>query len=267
MRKQIILACAAIALTIGLAVGPLRADAGRIVGGGTAVFDTMYCKLTGCTMTGAITYGVGGSSLQTFGGQLFTAGAIRADGGFYAGGVEYALTSAGVRALAGSAAAALYQQQTAIITAFVGGVADAVGEVAVRVGSMETDGAGAVDSTLLSVGTDIDGTPSPKFDVLGNGHLRVTGIAPSSYTTGTCSAESGTGDDTHGTVTATCTAQTWIVTFGKAFIAAPTCVITSKNTAASAGAASFQYTTSTTVLTATVTTATTGGQWSYICFE
>ncbi len=141
--------------------------------------------------------------------------------------------------------------------------ADAAGDISVAMGSSAT----ATAETLLRLATDLDGTPVKKFDFNGDGHISIAGTAPSSYTSGTCTAESGTGDDTHGTVTGTCTAQTLIVTFGGTYTAAPVCVVSAMNGAASAGAATLAYTTSTTVLTLTVTTATTGGIWAFHCIE
>lgn len=104
---------------------------------------------------------------------------------------------------------------------------------------------------------------------VGNGHI-LHYVAPTSYTAGTCTSETGTGTEAWGTITATCTAQTWIVTFTTTYAAAPTCIVTPMNAAAvnaSGGASGFTYTTSTTALTATVTTATTTGTWAFQCSE
>lgn len=97
-----------------------------------------------------------------------------------------------------------------------------------------------------------------------SGHVKITTAVPSSYISGTCTNETGTGDDTHGSVTADCTAQTLIVTFNSAYGTAPFCTVTPMNAAALGTVAS--YVTSTTALTLTVTAAA-AGTWSFQCFE
>lgn len=94
-------------------------------------------------------------------------------------------------------------------------------------------------------------------------------VAPTSVTSGTCTSETlrAGGTELRGEVTATCTAQTWIVLFTTTYTAAPVCVVAAMNAAATAGAATVAYTTSTTALTVTVTTATTDGLWAYQCME
>lgn len=103
----------------------------------------------------------------------------------------------------------------------------------------------------------------------GTGGMTIHNVLPSSITTGSCTAESlrANSSEARGEVTATCTAQTWIVVFTTTYTQAPFCTVTPMNAAATAGAATFAYTTSTTALTATVTTATTTGIWAYVCLE
>lgn len=137
--------------------------------------------------------------------------------------------------------------------------------------------------TFAGATTDITTNPNEDFTIApnGTGQVIVSGgtkmtingivlhtVAPSSVTTGTCTAESLAtgGDEAHGIITATCTAQTWIIVFTTTYGRAPVCVVTPINAASSADAGTV-YVTTTTSLTATITTATTSGQWAYQCME
>lgn len=92
--------------------------------------------------------------------------------------------------------------------------------------------------------------------------------APTSVTSGSCTSETlrAGGTEHSGEVTATCTAQTWIVAFTTTYGRAPICTVVPMNAAAAADVGTV-YTTATTGLTVTVTTATTTGIWSYSCIE
>ncbi len=113
----------------------------------------------------------GSNSWQSFGGAMYTAGAARIDSGITQGGVCGSWGSTGFLALACSYHARLFQQSTAMVAsgfpATVGSVADAAGEIGARVGSLDTDAAGGDDANLLTVATDIDGTPVDKFRFTG----------------------------------------------------------------------------------------------------
>lgn len=146
--------------------------------------------------------------------------------------------------------------------------ANAAGEIGFGGGTTVLLSGATLDTTVFAAGHDVDAVPPLMvFSVNGAGHIISTGSVPSSYTSGTCTNETGTGDDAHGTITADCTAQTLIVTWNRPYGAAPVCTVTAQNAAASAGAATFAYTTSTTVLTLTVTTATIAGTWAFTCIQ
>lgn len=132
-------------------------------------------------------------------------------------------------------------------------------------------------ATDITTSTNEDLTIAPngtgQFVVTGGTKFTLNGdightVAPTSVTSGSCTAETlaSGGDELHGIITATCTAQTWIVLFTTTYGRAPTCVVTAIN-AASAADVGTVYATTTASLTATITTATTAGQWSYICME
>lgn len=105
-------------------------------------------------------------------------------------------------------------------------------------------------------------------NILNLGGSLVHTNAPSSVTTGSCTAETLAtgGSEWTGTITATCTAQTWIIAYTTTYGRAPNCTVIPLNAAAVADVGTV-YATSTSALTATITTATTAGQWTYTCVE
>lgn len=131
-------------------------------------------------------------------------------------------------------------------------------------------------TTDVSTGTNEDFTIAPNgtgkvvltANVLNFGGSLVHTNAPTSVTSGTCTAESLAtgGSEWTGTITATCTAQTWIIAYTTTYGRAPNCTVIPLNAAAVADVGTV-YATSTTALTATITTATTAGQWAYTCVE
>lgn len=140
--------------------------------------------------------------------------------------------------------------------------ANAAGEYGITAGTDAALTGATLDTPIFSAGYDIDGTPSHVLIVQGSGHLDVNGATPSDFTSGTCTADTGTGDDFHGVVTADCTAQTAIVTFGRAYVAAPVCYV-----AVSTGLPTvLSWTTSTTALTITAT-AGAASKYTYNCWE
>lgn len=130
-------------------------------------------------------------------------------------------------------------------------------------------GAATLTGVVVGAGTAaFTATTAPTLTgVTVNGRITQAAGTPSSYTSGTCSSESGTGDDEHGTVTATCTAgQTVIVTFSATYTTAANCTISPTNAAASATTLGMAYGVgSATELTITVPTAATAGAWAYRC--
>lgn len=147
-------------------------------------------------------------------------------------------------------------------------LANAVGEIAVSVGTRDALTGATLDTTLLAIGEDLDdATPDYVVQIDGNGHITLGGGAPGDFTTGSCTSDSGVGNDTRGTLTGTCTAQTLIVPFSRTRDAAPYCTISPTNAAAWSTVTGLAYTTSTTALTITVTTATVAGTWTYLCLE
>ncbi len=101
-----------------------------------------------------------------------------------------------------------------------------------------------------------------------NGRITQVAGTPSSYTSGTCSSESGTGDDEHGSVTATCTAgQTIIVTYSTTYASSTHCVISPTNAIAAVATLGTAYGVgSTTALTITVpNTSASPATWEYRC--
>jgi hypothetical protein len=103
---------------------------------------------------------------------------------------------------------------------------------------------------------------------VGNAH-RLHYVAPTSYNSGSCTNESGTGTEAWGTITATCNNQTAIVLFSDSstYAAAPTCIVVPMNGAATAAMASFSYTTATTGITITQTGNVGAETWSFQCSE
>ncbi len=154
-------------------------------------------------------------------------------------------------------------RSSAGVNAAVQNGSNAAGEIAFVVGTNDTTTA----QTNFAIANDIDGTTSYVQTVKGNGHETWTGGVPGNFTTGTCTSDSGVGDDSHGTLTGTCTAQTLIVPFSATRTAAPYCVVSPTNAAAWASVAGIAYATTTAALTITVTTATVAGTWTYICIE
>lgn len=146
--------------------------------------------------------------------------------------------------------------------------ANASGEIAVSTGSTAALAAATLDTTLLSACHDCDGTPTHVFKVDGNGHILTAGPAPT-YTAGTCTNETGTGDDTKGTITMDCTAgQTGIVTFSRAHGANVSCTWSPANAAAAPAAAERNFGIgAAATFTYTATTAITGGTISFHCIE
>lgn len=152
------------------------------------------------------------------------------------------------------------------------------------------DGANTITTvgawTFAGSATDITTNPNEDFTIAPNGSGKVVLTsnivnvggelihtnAPTSVTSGSCTAETlrAGGSEHRGEVTATCTAQTWIVLFTTTYTRAPVCTITPMNAAAQLAAKTDGppvHTTSTTALTVTITTSTTTGIWEYTCSE
>lgn len=109
-----------------------------------------------------------------------------------------------------------------------------------------------------------DGGPL-RFDATGAGiygtaHVSSAGLAPALTSCGGGSP-AVTGTDMYGTITTGTTATGCIITFQKAFVAAPSCVLSP----ASGVLASFSYTISTTAITVTQTSSS-GNTITYVCF-
>lgn len=140
--------------------------------------------------------------------------------------------------------------------------ANASGEIAVTVGTTAALAGATLDTTLLAAAHDTDGTPANVFLIQGSGHADMNGVSPSDFTSGSCTNDSGTGDDFHGVITADCTAQTAIVTFGRAWAAAPVCWV-----GVSTGLPTvLSWTTTTAALTITATSGA-GAKYTYQCWE
>lgn len=95
--------------------------------------------------------------------------------------------------------------------------------------------------------------------IMGTAHLSSAGLAPALSACGTGSPTI-TGTDMYGTVVTGTTATGCVITFAKAFVGAPTCVLSP----ASGVLASFSYTISTTAITVTQTSSS-GNTITYMC--
>jgi len=107
------------------------------------------------------------------------------------------------------------------------------------------------------------------FRIGENGHIAQAQAAAPDGTTGTCTTDSvsATSTDTHGEITATCNNQTAIVAFNIAYAAAPHCVVSPMNAAATANVATTTYTVATTGITITQTGNIGAEIWAYMCME
>ncbi len=126
-------------------------------------------------------------------------------------------------------------------------------------------GATTITTTLAVNGNATLGDATSDLTTL-NGDVKIVAGSPT-FTTGTCTATSGTGNDIHGTITGTCTSATAIVHYSSTKSVAPDCQVTPKNAAAAATNTTMSWVSSTTDLTITQVTATTAGIWGYSCFQ
>lgn len=233
-------------LMIGIPIAKANLG-GAFSGGGltSTIADTLYCKLTGCSMTG---------QLNLDGAASTTAISVR--------------NAASQWATFGTAG-----------TQQIGLFANAQG--AGNLTLLNCDGtSGCIQlrstpgiTTISGINLQLTPTGTGQVVITGGTPVNINGDilhmnAPTSITSGTCTAEAlNTGaTEFKGIVTATCTAQTWIVVFTTTYTRAPTCVVIPLNAAAVADVGTV-YATTTTTLTATVTTATTNGTWAYQCVE
>lgn len=144
-----------------------------------------------------------------------------------------------------------------------------------NVATSNVSATGGADTFWKFVATGESGDSDITFNVddrvlvTGPGHVKITATTPSSYTSGTCTNETGAGDDDHGSITADCTAgQTAIATFGTAYAAAPYCVCTPANAAADLVTLGEMFCdASTTALTVTMPTAVTAAKVNFHCIE
>lgn len=211
------------------------------------------------------TAGTGGISIVNNGGTgiVFSGGGAAAElTGSTGDGVLLTSLGTAIAVLRSTSAAAGSEAQ-------VYGAADASGDIGVAVGTSAALSGAGLDTTTLAIGHTIAGTPVYQWKTNGAGHVTLTGATPSSYTSGTCTNETGTGDDAHGSVTADCTAgQTAIVTFNRAYTAAPVCNCTPANAAADIITLGEMFCdASTTVLTITLPTAVTAAKVNFQCME
>jgi len=178
MRPKLLIASFVIALITTFGMGK-AAHAGLMGSGATAgSLAGTFCKLTGCTFTGPLSMGTnpiyfngidfGYSAVNT----LITPAIIQSSTGFRVGGIYVSFDTNGIACQAGSARCGIRQQQSAMVSTYLGGFADAANEVAVRLGTTVTDGSGGSSADLVNMVTDEDGTPSVKFRWKGNGMMQ-----------------------------------------------------------------------------------------------
>ncbi len=146
--------------------------------------------------------------------------------------------------------------------------ANAAGEFGVSVGTNAALVSGAtLDTPVLDVCYDCDGTPVHPLIVTAQGHLVSVGTDATTFNTGTCGTPSGAGTDFHGTISATCNNQTAIVHFGRAAGANVSCTVSAMNAAATAAFATTSYVVATTGITITQTGNIAAETWAYFCGE
>lgn len=130
-------------------------------------------SFNGTVGAAGITFSPGGLNLASGGANtVLTSGIVRADQGFWMGGVCASVTPSGYAASACSAAASMRQMQSAVKTADIGGTVSAAGDVAVRIGTTVADGSSGNLADLLVLSTDEDGTPTNKFRFKGTGVMQ-----------------------------------------------------------------------------------------------
>jgi hypothetical protein len=235
------------------------------------------------------------------------AGGVRATGFYTTGSTPVILTSSGTVFQAPDSASAgtdaQFEGGEALNAGSNGGIAylrggkggaaaDSGG--AVRIQTPTTASAKTWVDRIVCTGTDgncgvgPDTTPDSFFDIQGEINVdgnatlgdattdlttingRVTQVAgtPSSYTSGTCDSESGTGDDEHGSITATCDAgETAVVTFSASYSTAPHCVFSPANAVAATSTLGVAYgSASTTAFTITSqNTSASAATWEFWC--
>jgi hypothetical protein len=235
------------------------------------------------------------------------AGGVRATGFYTTGSTPVILTSSGTVFQAPDSASAgtdaQFEGGEALNAGSNGGIAylrggkggaaaDSGG--AVRIQTPTTASAKTWVDRIVCTGTDgncgvgPDTTPDSFFDIQGEMNVdgnatlgdattdlttingRVTQVAgtPSSYTSGSCDSESGTGDDEHGSITATCDAgETAVVTFSASYSTAPHCVFSPANAVAATSTLGVAYgSASTTAFTITSqNTSASAATWEFWC--
>lgn len=250
-------------ILFGIPVARASYGGGAFSGGtlSSTIADTLYCKLTGCTVAGTVsaTGFVGTGS----GGYSITGGGAALDYSCAAGDTCTLSSS-------GGAIQVFTSKTSAGVNAQIFSSANALGEYGVIDGTDANLAAATLDTQVWAACYNCNATPVYPLTVNGAGHITSGGgSTPSSYTSGTCSSETGTGNDTRGSITATCTAgQTAIVTFGRAYTTAPICVCSPSNAAGDPVTSGAEFcTASTTVMTLTTPTAVTTGSFNFICME
>ncbi len=201
--------------------------------------------------------GSGGGTLASIDGTGFflaagvsTGGGTNGTGPLYATRINNENTAAGFNARFWSAA-------------------NAVGEYSVSLGTSAALAAATLDTQLLGIGYGIASTATYVWEVNGAGHVKHSGIAMGSVTSGSCTSETVSGNDSTGAITTTCGAgDTTIATFGRAYIGTVDCQLTPGNAAAAAVTLGMAHvSTSTTALTITHPTGVTAGIYIYECSE